>query len=287
MGWARCRNGLCPRLPRIPCGVPRWGRRGDLVPAARTPSGGLTALTPLAKMCVTPGCTQTRPDRPASLRRPPPRVEPRRQRPTPRQTRRSDLPQRTRGAAQRHPPTRAHRDGHQCQACGAPATHVDHIIPLAHCHAYGIDPLDPANCRALCASCSGTTDAGRARGRAHVASRDPGGAHADRGDHPAAKPMPAPFSAGNSFGRPSAVAERRGSGWAARARRSWSAGADRRVSSESGPPPLPTATGSVPLRAAVLDRTPSFHQLRGLAGVMVDPGMSRGSVGVGSRGSAG
>src|SRR5690242_21254828 len=43
------------------------------------------------------------------------------------------------------------RDGHTCQTCGQPATHVDHIVPLAHCEEFGIDPLDPANCRALCA----------------------------------------------------------------------------------------------------------------------------------------
>ena len=55
------------------------------------------------------------------------------------------------------------RDGHTCQRCARPATHVDHIVPITHCQELGIDPLDAANCRALCASCSGSVDAGRAR----------------------------------------------------------------------------------------------------------------------------
>lgn len=55
------------------------------------------------------------------------------------------------------------RDGHQCQLCPRPATHVDHVVPLRECLHLGIDPLDATNCRALCASCAGSVDAGRAR----------------------------------------------------------------------------------------------------------------------------
>ena len=41
------------------------------------------------------------------------------------------------------------RDLYLCQQCGAPAQHVDHIIPVA---AGGSD--DPHNLRALCAPCN-------------------------------------------------------------------------------------------------------------------------------------
>lgn len=41
------------------------------------------------------------------------------------------------------------RDGHRCQKCGASATHVDHVMPLAH---GGTDNY--ANLRALCARCN-------------------------------------------------------------------------------------------------------------------------------------
>ena len=40
------------------------------------------------------------------------------------------------------------RDGHICQSCGAPATHVDHILPLSQ---GGTD--HPGNLQALCARC--------------------------------------------------------------------------------------------------------------------------------------
>ena len=55
------------------------------------------------------------------------------------------------------------RDHHTCQVCGAPATHVDHIIPITACQSQGIDPYDASNCRALCASCAGRADGHRAR----------------------------------------------------------------------------------------------------------------------------
>ena len=55
------------------------------------------------------------------------------------------------------------RDHHTCQVCGAPATHVDHIIPITACANHGISPYDPTNCRALCASCAGRADGHRAR----------------------------------------------------------------------------------------------------------------------------
>jgi 5-methylcytosine-specific restriction enzyme A len=40
------------------------------------------------------------------------------------------------------------RDGHRCQKCGAPATEVDHIVPL-----YVGGPNLLANLRSLCQSC--------------------------------------------------------------------------------------------------------------------------------------
>ncbi|MBV9535751.1 MAG: HNH endonuclease [Solirubrobacterales bacterium] len=40
------------------------------------------------------------------------------------------------------------RDGHTCQLCGAPATDVDHVVPLA---AGGDD--HPSNLASLCRSC--------------------------------------------------------------------------------------------------------------------------------------
>ena len=60
------------------------------------------------------------------------------------------------------------RDHHTCQVCGAPATHVDHIIPITACASQGIDPYDASNCRALCASCAGRADG-------HRATAPPGG----------------------------------------------------------------------------------------------------------------
>ena len=41
------------------------------------------------------------------------------------------------------------RDGHRCQLCGAPATDVDHVLPVSE---GGRD--DPSNLRALCAHCN-------------------------------------------------------------------------------------------------------------------------------------
>ncbi len=41
------------------------------------------------------------------------------------------------------------RDGHRCQLCGAPATHVDHVTPKRD---GGSD--HPSNLRALCAACN-------------------------------------------------------------------------------------------------------------------------------------
>ena len=41
------------------------------------------------------------------------------------------------------------RDGRRCQLCGAPATDVDHVIPVSQ---GGAD--DPTNLRALCAHCN-------------------------------------------------------------------------------------------------------------------------------------
>jgi 5-methylcytosine-specific restriction protein A len=41
------------------------------------------------------------------------------------------------------------RDRHTCQRCGAPAEHVDHIMPVA---AGGTD--HPSNLQALCQSCN-------------------------------------------------------------------------------------------------------------------------------------
>ncbi len=41
------------------------------------------------------------------------------------------------------------RDRHRCQQCGKPATHVDHIRPVA---SGGED--HPRNLRALCAECN-------------------------------------------------------------------------------------------------------------------------------------
>lgn len=51
---------------------------------------------------------------------------------------------------------------HRCQACDAPATEVDHIVPLAF---GGTD--DPGNLRALCRRCHNraTARAAAARGR--------------------------------------------------------------------------------------------------------------------------
>ncbi|MGN6168187.1 MAG: HNH endonuclease [Solirubrobacteraceae bacterium] len=40
------------------------------------------------------------------------------------------------------------RDGHVCRLCSAPATDVDHVVPLA---VGGTD--EPSNLRALCAPC--------------------------------------------------------------------------------------------------------------------------------------
>jgi len=46
------------------------------------------------------------------------------------------------------------RDGHRCQLCGAPATDVDHVLPVSEG-----GPDDPRNLRALCASCNRSTAA--------------------------------------------------------------------------------------------------------------------------------
>lgn len=50
------------------------------------------------------------------------------------------------------------------QVCGAFATHVDHIVPLAK----GGAKYDDRNCRASCASCNLRRGTGRARSRAVV-----------------------------------------------------------------------------------------------------------------------
>ena len=41
------------------------------------------------------------------------------------------------------------RDRYTCRACGRPATHVDHVVPVAR---GGTD--HPSNLRALCAGCN-------------------------------------------------------------------------------------------------------------------------------------
>ncbi len=41
------------------------------------------------------------------------------------------------------------RDRYRCRACGEPAEHVDHVVPIAR---GGID--DPSNLEALCAACN-------------------------------------------------------------------------------------------------------------------------------------
>ena len=41
------------------------------------------------------------------------------------------------------------RDGHRCRYCGAPATHVDHLVPVVR---GGTD--DPENLAAACPTCN-------------------------------------------------------------------------------------------------------------------------------------
>jgi 5-methylcytosine-specific restriction endonuclease McrA len=41
----------------------------------------------------------------------------------------------------------------RCRRCRAPATDVDHIVPLRVLLAHGRDPYDPANLQPLCGSC--------------------------------------------------------------------------------------------------------------------------------------
>ena len=48
----------------------------------------------------------------------------------------------------------------RCQGCGAVATEVDHITPLAD----GGAELDPANLQSLCQSCHAAKTAAEARG---------------------------------------------------------------------------------------------------------------------------
>ena len=55
------------------------------------------------------------------------------------------------------------RDLHECQRCGAPATHVDHQPPLTKLVDVGLDPHDPQYCRSLCASCAGRADGHRSQ----------------------------------------------------------------------------------------------------------------------------
>ena len=47
----------------------------------------------------------------------------------------------------------------RCRQCGAPATQVDHIIPLAR----GGPELDPRNLQALCRACHAAKTAGEPR----------------------------------------------------------------------------------------------------------------------------
>lgn len=46
------------------------------------------------------------------------------------------------------------RDGYRCQYCGAPAVHVDHIIPRALRRRHRLADNDPAYMAAACSTCN-------------------------------------------------------------------------------------------------------------------------------------